>query len=114
MRLTYHGTPAEYFERLDPAEPYVPTDFERDGFIHCTDGERRLADVLSEFYAESQGEWLVLYIDLDRVTAPVRYDDADEVFPHVYGPLNRDAIIAVRQIGRLADGRFLLPPRLAD
>jgi uncharacterized protein (DUF952 family) len=112
VRLTYHGTPAEYFDGLAQDEPYLPADFGRDGFIHCTNGERRLADVLSEFYRETAGEWLVLYIDLDLVTAPVRYDDPDEVFPHIYGPLNRDAIVAVRQIGRMADGRFLLPPRL--
>jgi uncharacterized protein (DUF952 family) len=113
VRLTYHGTPAAYFDSLDPREPYVPQDFERDGFIHCTDGERRLADVLSEFCAESVGDWLVLYIDSELVEAPVKYEDSARVFPHIYGPLNRDAIIAVRPIGRTADGRFLLPPRLS-
>ena len=113
MRLTYHGTLAAHFDSLDPREPYVPQDFERDGFIHCTDGERRLADVLSEFYAESEGDWLALYIDSELVEAPVKYEDSERVFPHIYGPLNRDAIIAVRPIARTADGRFLLPPRLS-
>jgi glutathione S-transferase len=51
----------------------------------------------------------VLYIDQDRVTPPIRYDDPAEVFPHIYGPLNRDAIVAVKAIGRAPDGTFLKP-----
>jgi uncharacterized protein (DUF952 family) len=111
VRLTHHGSPKAYFDSQDPAEPYVPADFERDGFIHCTDGERRLSDTLSEYYSTSKDEWLVLYIDLDLVRSPVKYEDPEQVFPHIYGPLNRDAIVAVRGIGRMKDGRFLLPPR---
>ena len=111
MQLTFHGTPAAYFDSLDPTAPYVPADFERDGFIHCTDGERRLADTLSMYYSDSPGEWLVLYIDKDRVTSPIEYEDPEHVFPHIYGPLNRDAIVAVRPIGRMDDGRFWAPMR---
>ena len=54
----------------------------------------------------------MLYIDQDRVTSPIRYDDPDKVFPHIYGPLNRDAIIAVMDIDREADGTFLKPEPL--
>lgn len=114
MHLTYHGTPAAYFDSLDQFKPYVPADFRRDGFIHCTDGELRLADTLSTYYADSRGDWLVLYIDKDRVTAEIQYEDPERAFPHIYGPLNRDAIIAVRAIFRMPDGRFLAPPRLPD
>jgi uncharacterized protein (DUF952 family) len=112
MRITFHGTLASHFELLDPNGPYVPADFDRDGFIHCTDGEQRLADTLSAYYADSVGGWLVIYIDLDRVASEVRYEDPERVFPHIYGPLNRDAIVAVRPIARLNDGRFLRPQRL--
>lgn len=114
MQITFHGTPAAYFDTLDPAAPYVPTDFESDGFIHCTDGERRLADTLSAYYSDSPGDLLVLYIDKDRVDAPIKYEDHERVFPHIYGSLNRDAIVAVRPIGRMEDGRFWAPMRLTD
>jgi len=114
VQITFHGTPAAYFDTLDPAAPYVPTDFESDGFIHCTDGERRLADTLSAYYSDSPGDLLVLYIDKDRVDAPIKYEDHERVFPHIYGSLNRDAIVAVRPIGRMEDGRFWAPMRLTD
>ncbi|MEO8456217.1 MAG: DUF952 domain-containing protein [Chloroflexota bacterium] len=112
MRLTYHGTSAAHYDSLDPGEPYLPADFVRDGFIHCTDGDRRLADTLTNYYAESEGEWLVLYLDLDLVTVEVKYEDPERVFPHIYGPLNRDAILSIKTIPRMTDGRFLIPPPL--
>jgi uncharacterized protein (DUF952 family) len=111
VNLTYHGTPVEYFDLLDPDEPYVPADFAREGFIHCTDGEARLAETLTAYYRDSPEDWLVLYIDKDRVQAKIRYEDAERVFPHIYGPLNRDAIAVVCPIMRTADGAFLLPQR---
>ncbi len=112
MNLTYHGVPKEYFDALDPAEPYLPADFERDGFIHCTDGREAESIVLTLHYRDSPGEWLVLCVDKDRLTSPVRYDDPAEVYPHIYGPLNRDAIVAVLPIRRAPDGTFLKPSLL--
>lgn len=110
VRITYHATPKPYWDALDPSEPYVPPDFEAEGFIHCTDGDDVLAEVLTEHYRDNPYQWLVLHIDKDRVTSPVRYDDAARRFPHLYGPLNRDAIVAVEPIDRAEDGAFL-PPR---
>lgn len=111
MDITFHGTPTDYFDLLDPDAPYIPPDFDRDGFIHCTDGEHRLADTLTAYYGDSTEDWLVLYIDKDRVEAEIRYEDPERVFPHIYGPLNRDAIAVVCPIMRARDGTFLLPQR---
>ena len=112
MRLAYHGTPKRYFDSLDPLKPYVPEPFEREGFIHTTEGREAVSITLTKYYQSSAEPWVVLYIDQDRVTSPIRYDDPAEVFPHIYGPLNREAIVAVRSIGRAADGTFLRPEAL--
>src|SRR6266853_552453 len=109
MRLAYHGTPKMYFESLDASTPYVPEAFAREGFIHTTEGREAVPIVLTMHYKTSREPWVVLYIDQERVTSPIRYDDPAEVFPHIYGPLNRDAIVAVRDIGRAPDGTFLKP-----
>jgi len=112
MRLAYHGTPKKYFESLDPSTPYVPEPFAREGFIHTTEGREAVSITLTKYYKSSAEPWVVLYIDQDRVTSPIRYDDPAEVFPHIYGPLNRDAIVAVREIARSSDGTFMKPPDL--
>jgi len=106
VALTYHATPRTYFDSLDAGEPYRPAEFGSDGFIHCTDGPDRLVDVLNEFYADRSGDWIALVIDTDHLTSPVQYEDPNRVFPHVYGPINRDAIVDVRPIARDAGGRF--------
>jgi len=67
---------------------------------------------LTKYYKSSAEPWVVLYIDQDKVTSPIRYDDPAEVFPHIYGALNRDAIVAVKDIRRSADGTFHKPEAL--
>jgi uncharacterized protein (DUF952 family) len=114
MRLAYHGTPRSYFDSLDSSQPYVPEAFAREGFIHTTEGREAVSITLTKYYKSSAEPWVVLYIDQDRVTSPIRYDDPAEVFPHIYGPLNRDAIVAVRDIDRAPDGTFLKPPDVAS
>lgn len=109
MQLTYHAVPRSYFDALDPARPYVPPEFAEEGFIHCTDGREATALILTHLYQDRPGPWIVLTIDKNRVAAPIRYEDPAEIFPHIYGPLNRDAIVGAREIPRAPDGAFLKP-----
>src|SRR5439155_21928606 len=47
-----------------------------------------------------------------RVTAPVRYEAPEpgaQPYPHLYGPLSTDAVIAVLPVGRDETGKMLLP-----
>jgi uncharacterized protein (DUF952 family) len=78
-------------------------------------------DVANRFYRDVPGDFLVLVIDPARLTAPLRDEPASpgdavgrwrdltsgHLFPHIYGPLNRDAIVEVRPAGRSPDGTFL-------
>jgi uncharacterized protein (DUF952 family) len=49
-------------------------------------------------------------IDPGRLASEVKYDDVagwDEPFPHIYGPLNPDAVIDVRPLAVGEDGAFV-------
>ena len=111
MNITYHGTPKAYFESFEPAKPYVPPEFEKDGFIHTTEGQEAVSSILTLRFKSRREPFVVLHIDKDRVDSPIRYDDPAQVFPHIYGPLNRDAILEVEDIGRADDGTFLMPSK---
>jgi hypothetical protein len=50
---------------------------------------------------------VVLTVRLASLSAPWRYDDGDDRYPHVYGPLDRAAITEARPIARRPDGSFL-------
>ncbi len=112
MNLTLHLVPKSYFDSLNPEADYVPAPFAQDGFIHCTDDPDEMAHVANSFYRAEPPPHFYLYIDKHKVRSPVRYDDAAHKYPHIYGPLNRDAIVAIREAPRDANGNFLPPPPL--
>lgn len=109
MNLTYHLVPKWYFETRDPKADYVPERYSRDGFIHCTDGAEEMARVANTYYKEEPPPHLYLYIDKERVRAPIKYDDAGHKYPHIYGALNHDAIAEVREARRDVEDNFLPP-----
>lgn len=112
MDITFHLVPKAYFESLDPRQDYTPSDFALDGFIHCTDSPEEMAHVANVLYKSNLDPHYYLYIDKTSVRASVRYEDAGHKYPHIYGALNRDAIVAVRDAGRDAQGNFLTPEML--
>lgn len=105
--LAYHLVPEPWFLSQPPDKPYLPEPFDADGFVHLTHGEDEVLAVGNTFYTADSRPYLLLTINLARITAEVRYDDPDRRFPHVYGPLDRRAIVAIRQIERSPSGGFL-------
>jgi len=57
-------------------------------------------------YRDDPRPFVRLAIDLDRVGAPWRVEDPNGIYPHVFGPIDRAAILDVRPIPRDADGTF--------
>lgn len=101
-------------------EPFRPADFERDGFLHCTAEPEILLQIANAVFKDTPGEFLVLTIDPAKVTAPggVKFEApvpalpashplAQHLFPHIYGPLNQDAVIHLHPARRSQDGTFL-------
>jgi uncharacterized protein (DUF952 family) len=108
-----HGTPAAVWEATPPDADYVPAGFDKEGFIHTTIGRVAATASLNRYYRDDPRPYVALVIDLDRVHAPweiTRYPGRRDEYPHIFGPLNRDAIVLVLPVPREADGRFL-PPR---
>ncbi|MCB9558382.1 MAG: DUF952 domain-containing protein [Deltaproteobacteria bacterium] len=105
-RAIYHFTPrAAYF--AEPQRDYLPETFARDGFIHCSEAEQ-LRDAAARF-AGGRSDLVVLTINPDKLRAPLVYEDLfgeGRAFPHLYGPLNRDAVVAVSDFCPDADGVY--------
>jgi uncharacterized protein (DUF952 family) len=109
--ITFHLVPRDEWEATDVEAAYVPSGFERDGFVHCTDGADELAATANRYFSDFTGELLVLVLDRAQLSAPVRYADPRQVYPHVYGPIDRAAIAQVLVMPRDAAGGFLAPGR---
>lgn len=89
-----------------PPGGYRPERFAADGFIHLSHGEAEVLAVANRYYAADPRPYLVLTVDLAGAGSPVRYDDPDRRYPHVYGPLAPEGVVAVRRALRSAAGSF--------
>lgn len=83
---------------------------EEQGFIHASTAAQ-VVGVANAFYDDvAAGDLLLLAIDPDRLTAPLRYDPvpgSDQPFPHIYGPLNVGAVTGTAELSRDANGRYV-------
>jgi uncharacterized protein (DUF952 family) len=79
-----------------------------EGFIHASQA-CQVARTANRFYRDVPGGLVLLVIDEERVAAEVRYEHvpgAELPFPHIYGPLNTDAVVAARPFAAGPDGTF--------
>jgi len=85
-----------------------------EGFIHCSVPDQ-IADTANLHFA-GQTDLVLLLIDPDKLTAPIKYEDAGngQFFPHLYGPLNVDAVIEVRDFSTTSTGLFEKPADLTN
>lgn len=77
------------------------------GFVHCA-FEEQVARVANSFF-RGVAKLVVLRIAINRLNATVRYEDVEggnEPFPHVYGPLNLDAVVAIVPLSPDRAGTF--------
>lgn len=110
--LTYHGVPVDVWRTHAAAAEYRPEGFAAEGFIHTSPDPQSLANALNRHYAADDRSYLALVIELTRVTSPWRVSRQPGLgvdFPHIHGPLNRDAIVAVLPVPRSETGAFLPP-----
>ena len=82
-----------------------------EGFIHCSTPEQVLGPANERFHGQT--DLLLLVIDPARLAADLVYEDSygtGQAFPHIYGPLNLDAVVRAVPFPPGPDGRFALPP----
>ena len=70
-----------------------------EGFIHASDSHQ-VKGVLERFY-QNQNDLLLLHIDETKLTSVLKYEMApsiNELFPHIYGSINIDAVTETSSI----------------
>lgn len=93
------------------AGEYRAPSLEAEGFLHCSTGAQILGP--AGRYYRGRDDLLLLCIDPAKLAARLVYEDTagrGEDYPHIYGPLNLDAVFAVVEFPCGPDGGFSLPP----
>ncbi|WP_026677289.1 DUF952 domain-containing protein [Fictibacillus gelatini] len=80
-----------------------------EGFIHCSFLEQATKTAEKHFAGET--DLVLLKIDPDLVQAEIKYERASngKEYPHVYGPINIDAVTAAVFFVKNENGEFVLP-----
>jgi len=113
-----HITSREAWEIAQEQGQYTAPSLTKEGFIHCST-QSQVVSVAEKFYKGQTG-LVLLIIDSTRLSSDLKWEppfdgapppgvSTGEIFPHIYGPINLDAVIQVIDFVPASDGRFVLP-----
>ncbi len=97
--MIYHITEKQTWEKAVQAGEYTCPSLVSEGFIHLCK-EHQINGVKERYYQDKK-DLLLLSVEEQKIKALVKYElspTLNEYFPHSYGPLNLDAIVAVKLI----------------
>lgn len=101
------------WERAQAAGTYHAPSLDTEGFIHFSTPEQ-VARTATRFYA-GVGGLALLVVETDKLTARLVFEAPShpthdgELFPHLYGDLNLDAVVRVIDYPPQPDGTFAPP-----
>ena len=120
MALIYHLAAGADWQAAKGQGSYRAASLEAEGFIHCSTAAQ--VERVANAFLKGQRGLVLLCIDPAKLTSDLKWEgpahpnpDAagkpsdDQLFPHLYGPLNVDAVVAALPFEAGADGRFVFP-----
>ncbi len=98
--MIYHITTPEEFSKFNNKNFYESASLASEGFIHCST-LKQLKPSIERHFSDSR-EIVILYIDERKLKAVLKYEMAEsgEEFPHIYGPINREAIAEIKNYSK--------------
>ncbi|HLG11265.1 MAG TPA: DUF952 domain-containing protein, partial [Dehalococcoidia bacterium] len=116
----YHIAGREAWAEAQAAGEYRADSLAEQGFIHASTAPQ-VIETADRFYRGQDG-LVLLCIDASRVRAEIRYEAASAeghskdagLFPHLYGPLNVEAVARAVAFPCRADGTFEMPWSLRE
>lgn len=99
MSLIYHLTTVEHWQTALLKGEYIAPNLKEEGFIHCCE-DSQVNMIKSRFYADST-ELVMLILDTEKLTSQFIFEwspSFEATFPHVYGPINLDAVVGVEEV----------------
>ena len=117
--MIYHLTSRQAWNEAQQRGDYRAESLDSEGFIHCSTPSQVLP-VAAKYY-KGQEDMLLLAVDPSRLSSPLRWEPPSggappdgvpegEAFPHIYGPMNLDAVVKVYELESNPDGSHRLPP----
>ena len=92
----YHIVLPDTWEAVKNNSTYAAESLETEGFIHCS-YDHQLDGVIERYYSAASA-LMILKLDIGKLTSKLVSEPSTggEVYPHIYGPINLDAVVGVR------------------
>lgn len=93
----YHIVTPETWEKFKNEDFYYATSLQTENFIHCSFRDQ-LNAVLERYYKTAE-KVLILEIETEKLQSKLveELSTNNEIYPHVYGQINRDAIVGIEE-----------------
>jgi uncharacterized protein (DUF952 family) len=116
--MIYHITSRAEWAAARQRGEYVAPSLTSEGFIHCSTA-KQIPHVANAFY-RGRTDLVVLALDETATRSEVRWEapagppaagiSESDLFPHIYGPINLEAVTQVLDLQPDSAGTFSLPP----
>lgn len=95
--IIYHIVTPEVWEKYKGENEYEAESLRAENFIHCS-YRHQLEGVLDRYY-RNQETVLILHINPHLLTAQLVAESSTnrEIYPHIYGRINKTAIVDVEE-----------------
>jgi len=100
MPVIFHVTTAAGWQAAKEKGAYTTASLQQEGFIHCSADDVQVKGVLERYFADKT-DLVKLVIDTDKLNSRFIYEwspSTADTFPHVYGPVNLDAVVEIVKI----------------
>jgi uncharacterized protein (DUF952 family) len=110
----YHLAAADEWDAAQAAGDYrrstADRSLEQEGFIHCSTAAQ-VRGTADAFY-RGRADVVLLTIDPGRISSPIKVEvpaDRTDGFPHIYGPIDLDAVVSATPLALGPDDTLALP-----
>ena len=97
--MIYHITTQSQWQAASQTGHYAADSLQSEGFIHCS--KQNQVQRSARNYFSGVPDLLLLCIEEAKLSADLRWENTSggtELFPHLYGPLNLDAVSQSRPL----------------
>lgn len=105
--LIFHLVKKNDWKEQKKESRYAPESLDSHGFIHCSSGDD-IEGVANRLFKGEEGVLLIV-INTTLIEPELKYEEDEETgtrYPHIYGPLNLDAVVDKIELATDDDGLF--------
>lgn len=109
MAFIYHLVARSDWEASHGQDQYSADSLTSEGFNHCSRDYEQLFAVARRLFAD-RTDMLALELDTDRLVSSIKEEPSGsgEIYPHIYGPINKSAVARVLVLAVGEGGDFSL------